>query len=47
MKCECGKELIKQEMKINQKIAKSSKTKNMGLCQECWSAFCHHAITGE
>jgi len=47
MKCECGKKLTDEEIKTNQQIAKSTKTKNMELCETCWFAFCDHAITGE
>jgi hypothetical protein len=45
MKCECGKELTREEMELNDKIAKN--VKRLDYCEDCWDNYCHHAITGE
>lgn len=42
MKCECGKELTKEQLE-----AKHNKKYKIKMCDECMYNFCDHAITGE
>jgi len=44
-KCECGKTLSLEEIKLNDKIAKT--VRRLDYCTECWDNYCHHAMTGE
>ena len=43
LRCDCGKELTKEEIAFNEKAPKP----RVNYCEDCWDAYCHHAITGE
>jgi len=47
IKCECGKEITKEQDLENDKIARDSKTKKVDMCDDCWASYCDHAITGD
>jgi len=36
MKCKCGKEITKEEDKLNIKIAKESNTLKVNMCESCF-----------
>jgi hypothetical protein len=41
----CGSTLTEEEIKFNDEVEKT--TKRLEYCQECWSDYAHHAITGD
>lgn len=46
-KCSCGRVITERQDKENDRIARDSNAEKVNMCADCWSDYCHHALTGE